>query len=97
MPTGVTPNKKIPSGPRAKPFQPAIGTDFGRVEEVEARTRGFLTRFIALAAGAGLAITGGYGLVTGNYTAVIAVWAIAGPIFGAVVSHYFGSQRNDPG
>jgi hypothetical protein len=97
MPTGGRPNRNSRSSVRAKPYQPAIGTDFGKVEEVEARTRGFLTRFIALAAGAGVAVTGGYGLVTGNFTAVIAVWAIAGPIIGAVVSHYFGSQRNDTG
>jgi hypothetical protein len=44
-----------------------------------------------------VAVTGGYGLITGNYMAVITVWAIAGPIVGAIVSHYFGPQRNDTG
>ena len=97
MPTGATPDRKSRSGQGTKPFQPAIGTDFGKVEEAEAKTRGFLTRFIAWAAGTGVAVTGGYGLITGNYTAVIVVWAVAGPIIGAVVSHYFGPQRNDTG
>jgi hypothetical protein len=95
---GVTPDNKPPrSGQRKKPFQPAIGTDFGRVDEVEAKTRGFLARQIALAAVAGIAITGGYGLISGNYMAVITVWAIAGPIIGAIVSHYFGPGRSDTG
>jgi hypothetical protein len=68
MPTGVTPTRKPRSGRGEKPSQQAIGTDFGRVEGVEAKTRDFLTKFIALATGALVAITGGYGLVTGNYT-----------------------------
>jgi hypothetical protein len=88
---------KSRSGQRKKPFQPAIGSDFGKVEEVEAKTRGFLARFIAWTAAIGVAATGGYGLVTGNYMAVIAVWAVAGPIIGAVVSHYFGPRGYDAG
>jgi hypothetical protein len=96
--SGVTPDRKSPrSGQRKKPFQPAIGTDYGAVEEVEAKTRGFLARLIALTAAAGLVVAGGYSLITGNYMAVITVWAIAGPIIGAIVSHYFGPQRNDTG
>lgn len=93
----ATPDKK-PSGSvkGGKPFQPAIGTKFA-VEEVEAKTRGFLARVIALTAVTGVAVTGGYGLVNNDYKALITVWAIAGPIIGAVVSHYFGPRRNDTG
>ncbi len=95
---GVTQDKKTSrSGRREKPFQPAIGTDFGQVDEVEARTRGFLTRLIALALSAGLAVTGGYGLVTNNYMAVTVVWSVAAPIVGGVMTFYFGLQRNDTG
>jgi hypothetical protein len=92
----VTPDRKSPRLSHGrKPFQPAIGRDFGRVEEVEARTRGFLARTVALAAVSGVAVTGGYGLMVGNFMAVITVWAIAGPIIGAVVAHYFGPRRSD--
>jgi hypothetical protein len=95
---GATPDRSRPRSPdRKKPFQPAIGTDFGTVEEVEAKTRGFLARVFAVTTVSVVAVTGGYGLITGNYMAVITVWAIAGPIVGAIVSHYFGPQRNDTG
>jgi hypothetical protein len=98
MSTGVAPRRQQPrSGQKAKPFQPAIGRDFGKVEDVEAKTRDFLARFIAFGSGLTVAVTGIYGLVTGNYTAVIAVWAVAGPIIGAVVAYYFGPQRDDTG
>lgn len=94
----VTPDKKSHrSSRKERPFQLAIGSDFGKVEEVEAQTRGFLVRVIALTAVTGVAVSGGYGLITGNYMAVITVWAIAGPIIGAVVSYYFGPHRNDTG
>jgi hypothetical protein len=83
------------SKPR-KPFQPAIGTDF-EIRRVNAKTCSLLARLIATATVAGVLATGGYGLVTGNYTAVIAVWAVAGPLNGAVVSHYFGPLRTDTG
>jgi hypothetical protein len=90
--------KKSPRSRRGeKPFQPAIGTDFGRVEEVEARTRGFLERVFAVATIATLAVTGGFGFLTGNYMAVMAVWAVVGPFIGAMVSYYFGPQRIDTG
>jgi hypothetical protein len=94
----IIPATKSRSGRRSeKPFQPAIGTDIGKVEDVEAKTRDFLARFIALAAGSMVAVTGSYGLITGNYTPVIAIWAIAGPFIGAVATYYFGPQRNDTG
>ena len=96
--SGLNPGKKAPPSRHGrKPFQPAIGTDFGRVEEVEARTRGFLARVFAVATGATLGVTGGYGILTGNYIAVMAVWAIVGPFIGAMMSYYFGPQRNDTG
>jgi hypothetical protein len=96
--SGLLPTKNSPSSRRVgKPFQPAPGTDIGRVEDVEAKTRDFLARFIALASGLMVAVTGGYGLITGNYMPIIAVWAVAGPFIGAVVTYYFGPQRNDTG
>jgi hypothetical protein len=95
---GVTPDKTPRrSGQRNKPYQPAIGTDYGAVEEVEAKTRGYLVRVVVSVTAAGIALAGGYGLITANYTPLITVWAIAGPIIGAMVSYYFGPQRNDTG
>lgn len=86
-----TPN---PSRSRGKPFQPAIGTEFAGVQEVEAKTRSFLARLLASAIVIGVLVAGGYGLVIGNYTAVIGVWSVAGPIIGALVAYYFGPQRD---
>ncbi len=77
-----------------KPFQPALGTDFGRVSDVEAKTRDFLARAVASIAAAGVAVTGVFGLATGNFVPVVSVWAIAGPIIGGVMSYYFGPQRS---
>jgi hypothetical protein len=82
-----------------KPFQPAIGGDFpvSEVPTIEAKTRGFLTRSLIIVTGLAIVTTGSYGLWTGEYTAIIAVWAVAGPIVGAIVSHYFGVPRKDTG
>jgi len=44
-----------------------------------------------------VAVTGSYGLVTGQYAAIEVVWAIAGPLVGAVVAYYFGVHRRDSG
>ena len=95
---GVTPDKEPArsTGKREKPFQPALGREFD-VEEVEARTRDFLARLIALATVAAVGTAGLYGLATGSYMAVIGVWSVAGPIIGALVAYYFGPQRNDTG
>jgi hypothetical protein len=90
----TTPTNQSRPSRKTKPFQPAIGREFGGVEEVEAKTRGFLARVIASVTAIGVVATGTYGLVTGNYTAVIAVWAVAGPIVGALVTYYFGPQRD---
>jgi nitrate reductase NapE component len=93
----AAPTKRPLSRQRNKPFQPAIGTDFGPVEDVDAKTRAFLAKAVAIFAGTAVAITGGYGLITGNYIPLISVWAIAGPFIGSVVTYYFGPQRNDTG
>jgi len=90
----VTPDRKFRSGQKAKPFQPAIGREFEGVQEIEAKTRDFLARLIASASIVGVLATGGYGLMTGNYRAVIGVWSVAGPIIGALVTYYFGPQRD---
>jgi|HubBroStandDraft_1064217.scaffolds.fasta_scaffold102575_2 hypothetical protein len=82
-----------------KPYQPAVGTEIeiDEVPTIEAKTRGFLARFIAISVGIAVAVTGAYGLVTGQYAAIEVVWAIAGPLVGAVVAHYFGVHRRDSG
>ena len=80
-----------------KPYQPALGAALERdeVPAIEARTRGFLARLIALVSTAAVAVAGGYGLATGRYAAIEVVRAVAGPIVGAVTSHYFGPRRGD--
>jgi hypothetical protein len=97
MSTGAKPKGQSRSGRKTKPFQPAIGQDFGNVEEVEAKTRGVVARSIVFGSGLAVAVTGLYGLVTGNYIAVLAVWGVVAPFIGAVVSFYFGPQRDDTG
>ena len=77
--------KKSRSAGAGKPFQPAIGTDIGTVEDFDAKTRGFLTKVIAFTVVTMVAFTGGYGIIIGNYTPVISVWTVAGPIVGALV------------
>lgn len=84
-------------GEKAKPFQPAVGRDFEGVEEVEAKTRDFLARLIAVATVASVGVAGLYSLATDSYVAVAGVWSVAGPIIGAIVTYYFGPQRNDTG
>jgi hypothetical protein len=90
--------------PTSEPrFRPRIGTaldldDVQVIEDVQvidARTRNFLSRVIAVGAGGAVAITGSYGLASGNYVAVGVVSAVAGPMCGALVTHYFGSAGKD--
>jgi hypothetical protein len=78
-------------------FRPRIGRDFEleEVHVIDARTRGFLSRAIAIGAGGAVAVTGTYGLATSGYLAVEVVWAVAGPMLGAMVTHYFGSAGKD--
>ena len=97
---GAKPDKSKPTrstGGKSKPFQPAIGREFGGIQEEEAKTRGFLARVVALTTVAAVVVAGFYSLVTGSFMAVAAVWSVAGPIIGAVVAYYFGPQRNDTG
>jgi len=91
----VPPNPRFRSDYGRKPFQPAIGRDYHGVQEVEAKTRGFLATLFASTTVAAVVAAGGYGLITGNYMAIIGVWSVAGPIIGAMVTHYFGPQRDD--
>jgi hypothetical protein len=84
--------------PSSKPrFRPRIGQDFDleEVHVIDARTRGFLSRAIAIGAGGAVVITSGYGLATGSYVALEVVWAVAGPMFGALVTNYFGLAGKD--
>jgi hypothetical protein len=89
--------KPSATGVTAKPFQPAVGREFEGVEEVEAKTRDFLARVIAMATIISVGVAGLYRLMTGRYGAVAAAWSVAGPIIGAVVAYYFGPRRNDTG
>jgi len=82
---------------RKRPFQPAIGTDFGNVGDVESKTRDFLVKAVASFTVACVTGTGGWGLLTGDYVPVIAVWSVTGPIVGTVFNFYFGSHRSDTG
>ena len=82
------------AGSRPRPFQVAIGREFEGVEEIEAKTRAYLAKLIASAPSIATFLAGGYGLVAGNFMPVTAVWSVAGPIIGALVTHYFGPQRN---
>ena len=80
-----------------KRFQPRIKRPF-EVDDapaIEAKTRGFLARYIAISAWVAVTVTAGYGLLSGNYAAVEIVWAIAGPIIGAVVAFYFGPHGKE--
>ena len=81
----------------SKPFQPAIGRDFpiSDVPAIEARTRGFLARGLAIFVQGSLALSGGYALWTRDYLPLEAVSAVGGPIGGAMVAYYFGPQRKD--
>lgn len=94
---GSLSSKSSRSGRKAKPFQLVIGKEFENVEEVEAKIRGFIAKTLILAAVVGLAFAGFHGFYTGNFVAVAAVWAVAEPVIGAVVSHYFGPERDNTG
>jgi hypothetical protein len=78
-------------------FQPRIGEAFElqEVHVIDAKTRGFLSRAMAIGCGGGIAVSGCYGLATGSFIAVEVVWAVAGPMLGAMVTHYFGSTGKD--
>ncbi len=93
--SGKRPNKT----PTKKPYQPFPGREIEvyDVPLVEAKTRGFLARLIAVATLIAVAITGIYGLFTGAYRAVEIVWSVAGPFMGAMVAYYFSSHRKDSG
>lgn len=95
--SGVYHRKTEKSNRQHKPFQPAPGSDFGKVEEVDAGTRGFLARFIFYNSTLALGIAAGYSLIYHIYAVLLAVWAVVGPIIGVVVAYYFGPTRNDTG
>jgi len=79
--------------PGAKPFQLAVGREFDvdPVPRIEATARSFLARIVALSAVVAVGVTGTLGLVTGNYAPVEIVWAVAGPLVGAIMTYYFGT------
>jgi hypothetical protein len=91
---GVLPTWSARSSGR-KRYQPAVGDAFeiDQVPTIEAKTRGFLARLIALSAAAAIAVAAANGLMSGHYAALEVVWAIAGPLVGALMAHYFGAYR----
>jgi len=91
----VVRSKRAASSAKGR-FTPAVGAEFD-VEEapvIDAKTRGFVARAIVLAVGAALIVAGSYGLVTRNFMPVEVVWAIGGPLIGAVVAYYFGPRKD---
>jgi hypothetical protein len=68
---GVSPTRPVRSSGR-KRYQPAVGAafDISQVPTIEAKTRGFLARLIALSAAAAIAIAATNGLMTGHYSAL---------------------------
>lgn len=91
---------KKPSVSSKKPFQPAFGRDDFEVTEpqlVDAKTRGFLAKLVAVMIAVAVGCTGLHGLLTGDYHALTAVWTVAGPIMGAMVAYFFGVHRKDSG
>jgi hypothetical protein len=94
-----SPSTKQTKTTSRKPYQPAVGREI-EVDEVllvEARTRDFLAKLFAVSTVLAVVVTGVHGLLTGAYHLVEVVWAIAGPIIGAMVAYYFGPQRKDSG
>jgi hypothetical protein len=91
---GVLPTWSARSSGR-KRYQPAIGAafDIDQVPTIEAKTRGFLARLIALSAAAAIAVAATNGLMNGRYAALEVVWAVVGPLVGALMTHYFGTYR----
>lgn len=81
---------------REKPFQPAIGREF-EVEEIEAKTRGFVAKIIVSSTAIAIVVAGVYWLIKGIYAPLSFVWGIGGPFIGAIVGHYFGPKRTDTG
>ena len=60
-------------------------------QDVEAGTRAFLIKFIALFSALLLLLAGGLGLATNRYEFIAVIWAVTGPIFGALTSAYLGT------
>jgi hypothetical protein len=93
-------DSKKSSASKKKPFQPAFEKDDFEISEpqlVEAKTRGFLVRLVAVMIAAAVGATGVRGLLTGDYHTLTAVWTVAGPIMGAMVAYFFGVHRKDSG
>jgi len=84
---------------KKKPFQPAIGPDYevNTARLIEAKTRDFIAKLAVVVIVVAVAITGLCGLWTGDFRNLIAVWAVAGPITGAIIAYFFGMHRKDTG
>jgi uncharacterized membrane protein YoaK (UPF0700 family) len=61
------------------------------------RTRDRIAYITLISALAATGIAGLYGLGTGNFSGLNAVWVAAGPIVGIVIGYYFHRGRKEPG
>lgn len=80
-----------------RPYHPRIGSDF-EVQDaatVDASTRRFLAQVLTGATVLALSVTAVHGAFSGQFLAIEIVWAVTGPIVGALVTYYFGPQRRD--
>ncbi len=83
-------------------YTPAHGRDYEIVMRAAddyrtSRTRDRISYVILFFALCSIATAAGYGIYSGNFNAVKDVWAVAGPIVGAIVGFYFQRGRNESG
>ena len=71
--------------------QPAR-TNLRAGQDIEAGTRAFLVKFLALFSALLLLLAGGLGLATHRYEFIAVIWAVTGPIYGAFIYRYLGTS-----
>ncbi len=95
----MTPGERGRIGASAK-YRPAPG----RVLEVSladladyhtSRTRNRIAYITLVSALAATGLSGVYGLATGNFSGLNAVWVAAGPIVGIIMGYYFHRGRKE--
>ena len=101
-PTRTSAAPRLPTN-RVRKFRPAIGRDFA-IEEIRAKesyetaqTRNRLALLFSSAGWVAIATASVHGLLTGNFSYLLAVWAVCGPIVVGIASYYFGRGRKDSG
>lgn len=56
-------------------------------------TRAGLVAYTLVVATTFLAVAGIYGLCTGNFVPIAAVWSVVGPLYAGMAAYYFGPRR----